>query len=298
MPTDLRDLYAALSADTDATILDTAASVRRRADRHALNVVVAACVGVAVAVGGVAIVANGALSGHKAPTPADSPSPVESPVSPAPSLSPSPSPTSSPSSLPSQQIVPPANAPIPDSAFFTPPANRTKIQPYMPTDGRRVDRPSLCGAMYPSDARIGRERSRHIFYSSVNAPPDYVPLGTVDQTISVYEPGGAEAAMSEIRAAVIACPSEKADNGGTAKYRLLTPKDTGDDVILIEETWTPPPSDSPPYPSVTKQLYYFVRIGDVLTELFVTGWEDIDADRSVGDDYTNRAVRAIERWRQ
>jgi hypothetical protein len=292
MPTDLRDLYAALSADTDTTILDTAPSVRRRADRHAHIVVVAACIGAAIAVGGIAIAANGALSGHKAPAPAGSPSPIESPVSPAPSLSPSPS------TLPSQQVVPSANAPIPDSAFFTPPANRTRQQPAKPVDGR-IEMPSLCDVAYPSDDRVGRQRSRHIIFYRIGAGPTNIPDGTVDQTIAVYEPGGAEAFMGEIRAAVAACSSDRLDGGGTVKYRLLTPKDVGDDAILVEQAWTPPPpSGSPPYPSASKALISVVRVSDVVTILYAMGWEDIDADRSVTEDYTDRAIRAIEKWRQ
>jgi hypothetical protein len=295
MPTDLRHLYAALSADADTADLDTAASVRRRADRYARTAVVAACVGAAVAVGGVALATNVALSGH-APTPGDHPSPIQSPASPAPSQSSSAPPSSSPPSSAPQQIVPPANAPIPDGAFFTPPANRTHTQPAKPTNGR-AGMPSLCGAALPSDAQIGRQRGREILFYDVNAAQDAIPLGTIQHTIAVYRPGGAAAAMTDWRAAVAACPSERLDTGATVTYRLATPKDQGDDAILIEAVWHAAPADAGQFPSPVTSLVSIVRVGDVVTILYAVGWEGIDADRSVTLDYTDRAVLAIETWR-
>jgi hypothetical protein len=135
------------------------------------------------------------------------------------------------------------------------------------------------------------------FYEAA-AAPDTIPLGTVDHAIAVYEPGGAIAAMAEIRNAVATCPADEQENGTTLKYKLLAPKNQGDDVILVEETWTPPPADAPPYPMTSKGLISIVRIGDVVTVLNVYGWEGINADPAVAQAYTDLAVAAITKWRR
>jgi hypothetical protein len=191
---------------------------------------------------------------------------------------------------------PPAGAPIPDSAFFTPPANRTREQPEKPTDGH-ADMPALCDADFASDAKIGRQRTRHIVFFEVNASPDTIPDGTVDHTIAVYQPGAAAVAMAEIRNAVAACPTDDQEDGVALKYELLAPKNQGDDVLLIQETWTPPADGTAPDAGPSKGLISIVRVGDVLTVLKVYGWEGIDADRAVTQAYTDLAVRTITKWR-
>lgn len=196
----------------------------------------------------------------------------------------------SPSAAP---IGPPATVPIPDSAFFTPPANRTRMAPDKPQDGRS-ELPSLCKATYASDREIGQQRNRHIIFHGLDATAETIPTGTVDQTIAVYRPGGATAAIANFRSAVTACPTEKLDTGGTVTHRLLSPYAVGDEALLIEQTWTNPPD----FPETTKNLLSIARTGEAVTFLWVTGWEGIDADPEVTSDYTARAVAAINEWRK
>lgn len=191
---------------------------------------------------------------------------------------------------------PPPGAPIPDSAFFAPPANRTHEQPEKPADGA-ADMPALCDANFPSDAKIGRQRSRHLTFFEVNAAPDTIPLGTVDHTIAVYQNGGATVAMAELRNAVAACPTDAQEDGVTLKYALLTPKNQGDDALLVQETWTPPADGTAPEAGPSKGLISIVRVGEVLTILKVYGWEGIDADAAVTQSYTDLAVQAVKKWR-
>jgi hypothetical protein len=210
----------------------------------------------------------------------------------------SPSALATPSIKDSPSIIPPATAAIPDRAFFTPPANRTHDAPPKPAAGP-VTIPKPCGASHPSDAQIGRQRGRHLTYWGVNTPADYIPDGTVDQTITVYRPGGAEAAMAEFRAAVQSCPTQKLSSGATQTWQM-SPLDRGDDAILIETTWkrSPNASSDPPVPPPSLKFYAaVVRIGDVVTVLYATGWEDIDADLAVTRDYAKRAEVAIRQWR-
>jgi hypothetical protein len=205
-------------------------------------------------------------------------------------------PTATPATTDSASAAPtglPATAPIPDSAFFAPPANRTRIAPDKPYDGP-IKLPSLCKAKYAGDTEIGQQRSRHVYFHEVNAAADGIPEGTVDQTIAVYRRGGASAAIAGFRSAAAACPTEKLDTGGTATYRLLSPDTVGDEALLIEQAWTNPPD----FPGPTKSLLSIVRTGDAVTILWVTGWEGIDADPEVTRDYTARAVAAITAWRK
>jgi len=153
--------------------------------------------------------------------------------------------------------------------------------------------PSLCNAKFASDKLIGRQRARHIFFHAIDAPADSIPNGTVDQTIAVYKPGGAAAAMTDFRAAVAACPKENLSTGGTSLHRFLTPYALGDDAILVERTWSNPPN----FPVQTPDLLAVVRIGDVITILWSTGWEGIEADAEVTRLYSGLAVKAIQQWR-
>ena len=195
----------------------------------------------------------------------------------------------SPSATP---IGPPATAPIPDSAFFTPPADRTRIAPDKTQEGRS-ELPSLCKATYASDLEIGQQRHRHIYFHEVNATADSIPLGTIDQTIAVYRPGASTAAIANFRSAAAACPTEKLSTCATVTYRFLSPYAVGNEALLIERTWTNPPD----FPATIKDLLSIVRTGDAVTILWATGWEGVDADPEVTSDYTARAVAAIDKWR-
>ena len=101
--------------------------------------------------------------------------------------------------------------------------------------------------------------------------------------------------MDEYRSAVAACPSKTDGHGGRVTYTVLAPYAVGDDAIVLEQThFTEGISGAD---LVLTSYMAIVRIGEVVTILFNTGWEEIDADPEVTRDYTERAVRAIEKWR-
>ena len=99
--------------------------------------------------------------------------------------------------------------------------------------------------------------------------------------------------MQQIRAAVQACPHDRRD-GSVVDYRLLTAPSLGHEAMLIQETWNPQPGTAWTMPVTS--LATVVRVGDVVTVLLFVGWEGLNVDPAVANDYTTRAVRAIEAW--
>ena len=206
---------------------------------------------------------------------------------------PSASTSRSPAPIIASPSVPPADAPIPDSAFFVPPKERTRTTPAIGTG--RAQMPKLCGARYPSDARIGAMRDRDgLMYFGLTAAADSIPDGTVHQTIAVYQPGGAAAYVSELRDAVNACPSEHLDDGATRTNGYLTAFPAfGDESFAVQSTWTNPPE----FPGKVTAYLAVIRVGDVVTTLYFVGWEDFSADVDVTAGYTKLAVTAVQAWR-
>jgi hypothetical protein len=125
--------------------------------------------------------------------------------------------------------------------------------------------------------------------------------GTVSQTITVYEAGGAVAAMAQLRAAVSACPTDtERSPSSTHSHRLAPATARGDDSLLLETTFDYPagPTEQPPYPARLTFMLSVVRLGDVVTMLNVSGWEGLDADPVIAERYTELAVTAINAWRE
>lgn len=240
-----------------------------------------ACVAVAVGVG-VAL----AGCGPKSPTAA----PPSTSDSPGASASASASP--SPSAPPSQDPGPPASTPIPDSAFFQPPATRTRDKPARADSGAGLV-PAFCKSASPLMKPV-RVRHRTVVFYGLKASPESIPDGTVEQTIATYNGGDAAEVLNRFRAAVAACPTDKlADTGATVTYKVLPAYAVGDEAVLIERTWTNPPD----FPGKTISLYVVVRIGSAVTLLTVDGWEGLDADADVSREYAGLAAAAIQKWR-
>jgi len=182
--------------------------------------------------------------------------------------------------------------PIPASAFFVPPPITSSDQNIPAPEQNYVALWSLCGARYASDAQRTDLRGRHLFYYSPGAGGENIPEGTVDNTISLYQPGSGPVAMQQIRAALQACPHDRRD-GSVVDYKLLAAPSLGDEALLVQETWNPQPGTQ--WVPVTS-LATIVRVGDVVTVLLFLGWEGLNVDPAVANDYTTRAVRAIEAW--
>lgn len=212
----------------------------------------------------------------------------------APTTSGGPSPAASASPV---AIGPPAGAPIPDSAFLTPPAERTREAPAKPESGTGK-LPAFCGAGSPAMKPV-QSRNRTLLYFGLNASADTIPDGTVQQTVAAYDAGDAGHVMDRFRAAVVSCPSEKLDTGATVTYKTLAAYAVGDESVVIERTWHRPPgtSDEPMVPPQQVSLLAVVRVDNTVTYLTVEGWETIDADAGVTRDYTALAVDAIQKWR-
>jgi hypothetical protein len=261
-----RRLYADLAEDASPARLPAPVALRVRADRRARIRTAIVCTAVAAVFGGVALATSER-------GPASAPLPATTIYTSAPA------------------VVRPG-PPIPDSAFFVPPADTTGGRSVpVPTDGPAYQL-SLCRAMFPSDALIDRRRGRSLSYFDSIATAQDNPQWIIGDTITVYRAAGAVAAMTDLRAALSACPRDSRD-GATLSYRLPTPKPYGDDRILIEETWNAPPdSTQPPYAT----LFSVVRVGDVVTVLQVAGWDGSNAAADIADSFTGLAVSAIVSW--
>jgi hypothetical protein len=199
-----------------------------------------------------------------------------------------PAPTTPPAETTPPTTPPPAAAfaPIPDRAFVTAPNNPSNQKPE-----ESGDYPTFCDKRYTTDSAIGVRRARTIYYYSPEAQEGYIPNGTVSQTITVYRSGGAAKALSELRAAVKACPTET-DGPNTYKHEVVSAPKRGDGSMLVKVTGA---NDQIPigyaaYVSV-------VRLGDVVSVLFAVGWEGATVERAEIDSFTQQAIRRITAWR-
>jgi hypothetical protein len=138
-------LYSSLAHDADRVLRATPESLRQRADRRAKTVTVVACAVIALIVAGTAVAAD-EIFAKSAPIGTVPPSPTLDLTA---SMSPSP--------------TVPADAPIPVAAFLTQPAEAPDDVMWPPKDDP-LHLPSLCRAGFPSDAKIGKRRTRTYFY--------------------------------------------------------------------------------------------------------------------------------------
>jgi hypothetical protein len=216
--------------------------------------------------------------GEELPTPCCAPPPASAPATTTPP--PDPTPPATP---------PPGRAfgPVPNDAFVTPPNNPSNQKPE-----ESGDYPEFCGKRYVTDSAIGVRRTRTIYYYSPEAKEGYIPNGTVSHTITVYRSGGAARALSELRAAVTACPTET-DGANTYTHEVVSAPTRGDGSLLVKVTGTNTqiPIGYAAYVSV-------VRLGDVVSVLSAVGWEGATVERADIDSFTQQAVRRITTWRR
>ncbi|MBB5870877.1 hypothetical protein F4553_004256 [Allocatelliglobosispora scoriae] len=158
--------------------------------------------------------------------------------------------------------------------------------------------PTLCNKSFASKGKITERQSRHIVYVAVDPKGgDFVPDGGLTQTITLYQPGGAEQFLSELRAIIGSCPRGKANNRPT-RYAIASGAKAGDDSFVFSMTaaWHSDPSnDDSPMVDETR-LISVVRIGDVVTVLWERGWEGGSSDARQVDVLTGRAVARINTW--
>jgi hypothetical protein len=292
---DIASRYAELAAEVDGAGLMGPHDLRRYADRRArARASVLAAAGVVVvagtAAGGVALLDRRA----SLPGPADPPPATTAPATP--SADPSPTPTVSsapePASEPSSAAGAPPPSEIPDAAFFRLPERYQKD----PTQRQETDTsealPGFCDDAFAEDDDVTVRRSVYSIYQAPGTPADYVPHGTVHQTITGYRAGGAAAFMDRLRATAADCATYRQD-GTEVTFEILDPPDDGDEAVLLERTW---PATEPEYsPGVAHVAV--VRVGDVVTVLYVRGWETADSELEYVNRFVEWSVSAIEDWR-
>lgn len=311
MSRELFEMYRSLAADADARDLGTPDVLRHRADRRARLHVAGGALAVALVVGGAVI---GAQVVAMPPPTTTVPSPAGTPTLPSPpdpsatGGSPSPSvppttpgrpPGTTPASPRGTSVSPPqAPVSIPDRAFFTlAPANQTGITPKF----RDLDvLPGLCGAGYPSEAAVVQRRTRLLVYNLPrNAGKGYVPDGSYTHAITIYRAGRADDVLEELRRAVRGCPEQELPGGVTrvlSRQRLLTDGGYGDESVLFEMRSPGHDINGDPTGVEDFRLIRAIRVGDVVTVLWETGWENTSSERTQVDADSRRAVAAIKAW--
>jgi hypothetical protein len=287
--TDLERMYATLSREADAVMLDRPSALRRRADRRTRIGLAAAAVAVAAFVGGVTIGGQWILTVR------------DEPVQPGISTSPSPSTSSSSSASVAPTAgtsAPPkvANVPkvIPASAFL----QLTDTNGAEPVVERPSDNmlPQLCGARYPSDSLIQVRKTMHITYWASVSQPGTVPDGTFDETITTYKQDGAEKFLRQFRDAVTACPTERRD-GITYRSRILSGTARGDESVLVEQRYPTRDVHGNPTGGDDVRLVSVVRTGAVVMVLYEQGWEDgWSAQQPVVEAFTGTAFSRLQSW--
>jgi hypothetical protein len=279
---ELRHLYGALADDANRAALSPPHALRRRADRRARARVLLACAVTAVTVG-IAGTAWGVLhgpAGGAAPAQSSSPSAAPASSSSVPAVAPSRTATAKPPTS------------IPATALLKlPAANRSDIAD-RDTGPATVSGP--CKAALPGRSQEVVQRNRETSFHHVG-DPGRTSAETINQNITVYKPGQAEAFMSQLRAAVRACPSTPV-TGGQQRYVLVSLTGLGDDAFRIESTR--PLID--PLDDVVGEVTSFstyIRIGTVITGITFSGAEGHTTPRAADLQLvTDAAIEPFRKW--
>jgi hypothetical protein len=296
---DIASRYAELAAEVDGTGLIGPQDLRRYADRRArARAGVLAAAGVVVvagtATGGVALLGRPSPTPPPGQTPPATVSPSPTPA--GPSISPT-APPSSPSALPpsSPSKEPTMTEPVtsvPDRAFFLLPEEMRKGTTRVASTPDEA-LPPICRDAFALDDKATARRSVYSTYQAPGTPADYVPLATVQQTITAYRDGGAEEFMTRFRDVAADC--DTFDQGDVeVTFEVLDPPAAGDEAVYLLRTW---PATGETNPTPAQARIVVIRVGDVVTVLFDRGWENADSDPEYVSQLIPLAVEAIEDWR-
>jgi hypothetical protein len=287
---ELESRWAQLASDVDGTGLAPAADLRHAADQRARRkvAVVAGAVVVAVVATGVVVLGR----------PAPSPGPTHPP---SPSAEPTPNPTGTPASTTPPPSTPPTSPPtsappvvtsVPNRAFFAMPRSMQKGDP---GDSIHPDEkvPTLCDDPLAADPTVTVRRTRRTYFTRPDDPFD-APFGSVVQTISVHRPGGAAEVMRRLRAELAECHSR---TDRTLKFTVATerPPPYGDDAVHVVESYDAGPLEEGGGPG--NHRIVVIRVGDVVTILWINTWEGGKTDPDDVDLFGRLAVEAIDDWR-
>jgi hypothetical protein len=285
MATDTDDLFRALAEDAGRARLEPPADLRRRSDRRTAARTALGTVAV-VAVVAAVLMGTGALRGDSTRDLA--------PIDPA-------SPTvTSPTVVPSKSPRSPVTT-IPASAWLD--AADLRVGPL---GAGEADLPSPCGrALLPTSSLESAQVSETMngSYLAPGVPPDFVPNGTISQTIVVRaNVQSAAALMAELQAHVAACAIETRDEAG-ARYAagdsaLPLSSARPDDHLLIE---VDEPGldlgDGEPDPARVSHYVSVLRVADTLTFLTLRGWEASETDLADVQRLASRATVRLLDWR-
>jgi hypothetical protein len=294
---DERELFGRLDEDAGRARLAAPEDLRRRADRRTAARAVGGTVAVVLVVGGL-LVGGNALLGNAA----SAPSPVDTPTA-SPTVGSSPPPTVSPTVSPT---VDPTAAPtvIPASAWLGADDLRGDRQP---ADDAGLlapcGRPWLSGAAQES-AAVTVSGTMQGNYPAPGVPMDYVPDGTLSQTIVVFgDTQDADQLMQRVQTSIVGCPDDTAANSGDVRYSLADPglplssaRPTRHVLVDID---TPGPDfgEGPPDPARVHSYVSVLQVADTVTFLTIQGWEASETDLDDVQRLASVATVRLLDWR-
>jgi hypothetical protein len=125
----------------------------------------------------------------------------------------------------------------------------------------------------------------HGSFLAADQPADYVPDGTISQTVLfLADQENADALMRDIEAAVVDCPAKTTDDSGEVRYSLADPglplSSARPDRHLLIEINSPglDLGDGQPDPARIDTYVSVVQVLDTVTYLTIRGWEASDTD--------------------
>jgi hypothetical protein len=140
-----------------------------------------------------------------------------------------------------------------------------------------------------SDARIIDRAGMSMSFAS--EPPPYGLDSQVSEALTIYRPGGASQYMSELAAALTACPTEAA--GSSPLTRTLVQRDfAGDESLLIGYDYPAPAN--PAMPAIRGAYLVALRADDVVMVLLVTPFESGNVRRGTLDSILAAAIARAE----
>ncbi|MEU4240804.1 hypothetical protein [Actinoplanes sp. NPDC026619] len=158
--------------------------------------------------------------------------------------------------------------------------------------------PAFCKTSFEQKDQVGVRGTQLLLIQSKGDTEGSTPKSAVYEDVIVYRGDGATEFMSDLRAAVKSCASEKDDVGVTVKNFLRGPIGGGDDSELIERTRPATDDAGEPIDNQIHQVFWAaVRHGDTIAFVSNTGWESGGAEK--GDTVTlgTRAAARVEKWR-
>ena len=154
---------------------------------------------------------------------------------------------------------------------------------------------TICGPSdFDSEDQVGVRAGIEAYHE--DGRPEYTPLSTVTELVTVYRGDGAEALLDETRAELTNC----SDGGGDATtYRSLGSMGLGDESILVRGSMPARGDDGELSPDGGTRDDYVarIRVGDTVIELLFFGYESQSVKRADAEALCRRAVGRVAGWR-